>query len=76
MKVSTLIEQIRLNHKPEDRLIVLYWSREWVENVVGESISDEHWKQLVESVTDWAENSQLFSIEDIFIEEYETIKGE
>ena len=52
MKVKDLIEQLQRDYKPEERLLIAYWDKEFVETALEEKLEgkpypDEAWEDAI-----------------------------
>ena len=69
MKVSDLIAQLQRDYKPEDRLLIAYWDKEYVETALdykleGKSYPDEAWEDAIRRA-EYAEYWQSCGSEEI-----------
>jgi hypothetical protein len=57
MKVKDLIEQLQRDYKPEDRLLLAYWDKEYVQTALEEKLEgkpypDEAWEDAIRRAED------------------------
>ena len=57
MKVKDLIEQLQRDYKPEDRLLLAYWDKEYVQTALedkldGKPYPDEAWEDAIRRAED------------------------
>jgi hypothetical protein len=48
MKVQELIDNLK-EHKPDEEIIIAYWTREWFADVLDRDINDEQWEEIIQS---------------------------
>jgi hypothetical protein len=78
MKVKDLIEQLKRDYKPEDKLLVAYWDKEYVETALEEKLEgkpypDEAWEDAIRRAEN-AEYWQMCGSEEITDQADEALK--
>ena len=48
MKVQELIDNLK-EHKPDEEIIIAYWTREWFADILDRDINDEQWEEIIQS---------------------------
>ena len=48
MKVQEIINNLK-EHKPDEEIIIAYWTREWFADVLNRDINDEQWEEIIQS---------------------------
>jgi hypothetical protein len=58
MKVQELIDNLK-EHKPDEEIIIAYWTREWFADLLNRDINDEQWEEIVQSGNYEFESSRI-----------------
>ena len=58
MKVQELINNLK-EHKPNEEIIIAYWTREWFSDVLNRDINDEQWEEIIQSGNHELESSNI-----------------
>ena len=58
MKVQELINNLK-EHKPDEEIIIAYWTKECFSDVLNRDINDEQWEEIVRSGNYELESSRI-----------------
>lgn len=78
MKVKDLIEQLQRDYKPEDRLLVAYWDKDYVQTALDDRLEGEYpeeaWIDAIHQAED-KEFWQMCGSEEIVDQAVEALKN-
>jgi hypothetical protein len=58
MKVKYAIQQLSLL-KPDDEIVIAYWTKEWFIDVLGREITDDQWDDISGECDDVIDNMPI-----------------
>lgn len=58
MKVQELIDNLK-EHKPDEEIIIAYWTKEWFSDILNRDIGDEYWQEIVQTGNYELESSRI-----------------
>jgi len=58
MKVQEIIDNLK-EHKPDEEIIIAYWTREWFADLLNRNINDEQWEEIVQTANYEIESSRI-----------------
>ena len=58
MKVKYAIQQLSAL-KPDDEIVIAYWTKEWFIDVLGREITDDQWDDIIGECDDVIDNMPI-----------------
>jgi len=49
VEVSIVRKALLRNYRPEDEIAVAWWDRDWFQDLLGRTLSDEEWEVVIDA---------------------------